>query len=319
MSGVAGGEVAMGRIIDTEHARPALAAMLGCCDVDGGATAEQRAIIGALASGYFRVPFDADSAATSGPAGAAAAFSDPHQRRRLLQLLVFVEQCRHPLTEAQVERTEHYAAALGLADESLSLTRDLLREGTEAAKQDYLRTLGHVEPGLREPSLAGAPGSTPTTRDPELAARLEALHGCAAGTLGRAYVDFYDRYGFALPGTSDQPAALFVAHDMAHVIAGYEPDGVGEIALGAMQLAMTDSDEHWVQFLGNLAVHEIGYIGDGVADPALGRSGAVEAVAHAFDRGARCSVDFSLVDHLSMVDEPLEAVRSRFGVPAREC
>lgn len=309
----------MSRIIDTEHARPALAAMLGCCAVDDGASAEQRAIIDALASGYFRVPFDAGTAVPLGPAETATAVPDPRQRRRLLQLLVFVEQCRHPLTEAQVDRTEQYAAALDLADESLALTRDLLRLGAEAAQRDYRRTLGQVEPGLREPSLAGAPGSAPTTRDLELAARLDALHGCAAGTLGRAYVDFYDRYGFDLPGTSDQPAALFVAHDMSHVIAGYEPDGVGEIALGAMQLAMTDSDEHWVQFLGNLAVHEIGYIGAGVADPALGRPGAVQTVAHAFDRGARCSADFSLVDHLSMADEPLEAVRARFGVPAREC
>lgn len=308
----------MSRIIDTEHARPVLAAMLGCCSVDDGASAEQLAIIDALASGYFRVPFDAGTAEPLGPAETAAAFSDPRQRRRLLQLLVFVEQCRHPLTEAQVDRTEQYAAALGLADDSLALTRDLLRLGAEAAERDFRRTLGQVEPGLREPTLAGAAGSAPTTRDPELAARLEALHGCDAGTLGRAYVEFYDRYGFDLPGTSDQPAALFVAHDMSHVIAGYEPDGVGEIALGAMQMAMTDSDEHWVQFLGNLAVHEIGYIGAGVADPALARPGAVETLAHAFDRGARCSVDFSLVDHLSMIDEPLKAVRARFGVPARE-
>lgn len=309
----------MSRIIDSEHARPALAAMLGCCTVDDGASTEQLAIIGALASGYFRVPVDAETAVPLGPAETAAAFPDPRQRRRLLQLLVFVEQCRHPLTEAQVDRTEQYATALGLADESLPLTRDLLRLGADAAQRDYLRTLGRVEPRLREPSLAGEPESAPITRDPALAARLDALHDCDAGTLGRAYVDFYDRFGFDLPGTSDQQAALFVAHDMAHVIAGYGPDGVGEIALGAMQLAMTDSDEHWVQFLGNLAVHEVGYIGAGVVDPALGRPGAVRTLAHAFDRGARCSADFSLIDHLSMVDEPLESVRSRFGVPAREC
>jgi len=45
------------------------------------------------------------------------------------------------------------------------------------------------------------------------------------------------------------------------VISGYEPSGVGEIALGAMQLAMHDNDEHWVQMLGNLGVHEAGYLG----------------------------------------------------------
>ena len=48
--------------------------------------------------------------------------------------------------------------------------------------------------------------------------------------------------------------AVFVSHDMCHVIAAYEPIGVDEIALGAMQLGMTDSDAHWLQFLGNLGV-----------------------------------------------------------------
>ena len=308
----------MARIIDTEHAVPALAALLGGADVGDGPAPEQLSLIDGLATGYFRVAFDSGTADPLGPEDAAAAFADERQRRRLLQLLVFVEVCRHPLTEAQVTRTEQYATAFGMSEESLSITRDLMRLGAETAHADYMRTFGKVEPTLREPSLAGAPGSAPVTQDPELAARLDALHHCAPGTLGRAYVEFYDRYGFDLPGSSSQVAAVFVAHDMTHVIAGYEPDGIGEVALGAMQLGMTDSDAHWVQFLGNLAVHELGYIGDGAPNPALARPGAAAAVAHGFDRGVRCAVDFSLVDHLSMVDEPLEEVRARFGVPPRE-
>jgi hypothetical protein len=63
-------------------------------------------------------------------------------------------------------------------------------------------------------------------------------------------------------------------------------DGVGEIALGAMQLGMTDSDVHRVQLVGNLGVHEAGYVIEGAPPPAsLSRPGAVETVAHAFDWG----------------------------------
>jgi ubiquinone biosynthesis protein Coq4 len=37
-----------------------------------------------------------------------------------------------------------------------------------------------------------------------------------------------------------QPA-VFVAHDMTHVITGYEPTAPGELALGAFQISMNDS------------------------------------------------------------------------------
>jgi hypothetical protein len=108
---------------------------------------------------------------------------------------------------------------------------------------------------------------------------------------------------------------------MCHVIGGYEPIGVDEIALGAMQLGMTDSDAHWLQFLGNLGVHEAGFLdGGGALEPkegGLSRPGAPETIAHAFWRGARCTGDFTTVDHLALADQPLEEVRASFGVPAR--
>jgi hypothetical protein len=45
-----------------------------------------------------------------------------------------------------------------------------------------------VEPSLREPSLAGAPGSNPIMRDADLAARIAALGDGPDGSLGREYI-----------------------------------------------------------------------------------------------------------------------------------
>jgi hypothetical protein len=306
------------RILDAQHVTPALAAMLGCADVDGGPTAEQRALIDALAVGYFHTPVDLDELPHLAPADAGAAFATDDERRRMRQLLVLVELCRHPLSAAQVARTERYTDALGGDPATMAIARDMVSQGLAAAEADYFRSLNAIEPGLREPSLAGAPGSAPIERDPALAERLRAMQDGPDGSLGREYLAFYERYGFALPGTDDQPAALFVAHDMSHVISGYEPSGVGEIALGAMQLAMHDNDEHWVQMLGNLGVHEAGFLAGRAAPSALAQPGAVEIVAHAFERGAACPTDFTVVDHLARAGEPLEAVRREFGVPPRE-
>jgi hypothetical protein len=105
---------------------------------------------------------------------------------------------------------------------------------------------------------------------------------------------------------------------MNHVIAGYGTTGQGETSLSAMLLGIDDSDDHWVLLLSSLAAYEVAlsssaaFVGkEGVLD----REGAADMLAEAFRRGSQCTADFSVADHLSMVELPLDAVRARFGVP----
>ena len=111
--------------------------------------------------------------------------------------------------------------------------------------------------------------------------------------------------------------AVAVSHDMNHVIAGYEPTGQGEIALGAFQMAMDDSEENLVSFLGNLLIHEAGVLDPGGFAPKAGtllRPGAIELLGEAFERGAACRKDFSHADHFALASWSLEDVREEFGV-----
>jgi hypothetical protein len=240
------------------------------------------------------------------------------------ELLVLIEFCRHPLSQAQVDRVEEYAAALGDTGPGLEMARDLVAQGREAAMADFRRFLEESTFDMVEATLKERYSESLTAPDPELAAQLRALSDAGPGTLGRAYVEFYDRNGIALPGDDLIQPAIFVAHDMCHVIAGYEPVAADELALGAMQLAIDDSGTHWVQFLGNIAVHEAGFLTneDGSLVPkeaTLNRPGATQTLAHAFSRGARCGGDFTMVDHLAMADRQLDDVRAEFAVPPREC
>jgi hypothetical protein len=102
------------------------------------------------------------------------------------------------------------------------------------------------------------------------------------------------------------------------VIAGYEPVAEGEIALGAMQLALADTQAHWVGFLGNLAVHEAGIINkEGFVGKTatLDRPGAADYMAQAMVRGTQCTSDFTIADHLALAELPLAEVRAQFGIP----
>jgi hypothetical protein len=314
----------MPRIIDAEHAEPILRAMVGAADVDTGPTAEQLAVVGALAAGYFEVDLDPATIESLSPHATAEAFVEPAQRRRVRELLVLVELCRHPASPSQAARVEEYCAALGESGPGLAIARDLVDRSRAEAAADYMRFFeGAVAGPMLEPQLADRYGVSLEAPDAGLAARLRALADAPPGTLGRAHVDFYERNGFDLPGIALKSPAVFVSHDMCHVIGGYEPVGVDEIALGAMQMGVSDTDTHWMQFLGNLGVHEAGYLdGGGTLVPkegTLNRPGAPETVAHAFWRGAQCTGDFTTIDHLGRAHEPLAEVRASFGIPERQC
>ncbi|MSO38287.1 MAG: hypothetical protein EXQ69_08565 [Acidimicrobiia bacterium] len=303
-------------MIEDSMVEPVVRVLLGAIDVDGGATDEQLVVLGAVVSGYWGRP-DLDLAALEplDPAEAADAVTNPAHRRRVREFMVMLEMCRHPLSDAQVTRVEEYAAALGKSDPGLTIARTLVSDGFEAAQADYLRFYGELGESVLEPTLRGLP--VDDEANAALGDRLRALHGLPEGTLGYEYVEFYRRNGITLPGDDPNMAGVLVSHDMCHVIGGYEPTGPCEIALGAMQLAIADTDVHWLGFLGNLGVHEGGYLG-GTLVPKTGtlaREGAADMLASAFLRGSQCTGDFTSVDHLALVEMPIADVRAQFGVP----
>jgi hypothetical protein len=304
-------------VVAAEHVEAVTGALLGAIDVDGGATDEQLAVLRAVVTYLFERP-DLDLATLTrlGPAEAAAAIPDAPARRRLNEILVTLELCRHPETEAQVARVEEYAHALDVGGPHLEICRTWIEEGAERATEDFDRFYAEDLPSLSEPSLRDAYLRLDDP-DLELAARLEALHDLPEGTLGWHYIEFYRRNGITVPGRDTHFPAHYVSHDMNHVISGYEPTGPGEIALGAFTLAMNDNDANWLQFVANLVIHEAGLLKHGAIEPkasTMTRAGATDLVGEAFARGARCSSDLSQADHLAMADWPLASVRSFYNV-----
>ena len=306
-------------LVSAELVEPVTCALLGAIDVDGGATDEQIAVLQAIVAHLWeRRDLDLSTLVPLGPREAAAAVTDPGARRRLRELMVTLELCRHPESRAQVERVEEYASELGFAGPELEIARDWIDKGIEEATADFDRFYGENLPALSEPSLREAYLQLDHP-DLVLARRLEALHDLPEDTLGHAYIEFYRRNNITVPGADVHTPAHYVSHDMNHVISGYEPTGPGEIALGAFTLAMNDNDANWIQFVCNLAIHEAGLVQHGAIAPkasTLTRTGASNLLGEALWRGAQCTADFSQTDHLSMADWSLADVRAHFGVPA---
>ncbi len=283
--------------------------LLGVAQVGDGPTPEQTSLVQSLLHGYFGLDVDVS---TLEPASAVEleAGVDAADHKRVVDLLVVTEFCRHSDGDAQARRVETYAAALGVDEPFLLVARDALTEGRDRVMTDWarFRDVASEEPGL--------PGT-----DAELAARLRALGDCPPGSLGRTYFDFYDQHGIAFPGEAGGGDTSLVAHDFSHVLAGYSTDAPSELALQAMLTSATGFEHHFSGLVASLALFESGKfdILDIVTRVgALDRPGASAELADAFRRGGPCTCDFSAIDHLGRADDPIAVVRVDCGIPPRE-
>lgn len=309
------------------------AGLAGLVGVDGGPTAEQSQVFSVLGRHLLGVQA-ADSHALDvlQPAELAAALEDAEARRTFTQMAIMLDLCRHPRTEAQLHRLEEYVAALGFEGPQLDAARDLVRKTAAAATADFLRVYDASMPELTELQFQAFAGDT-RHADEATWARVDALKDMPAGSLGREFVEFYERSGLTFPSPETPNPGYYVSHDMNHVIAGYEATGPGEIALGVFKLMMNNSEANWMASMVNFLIHEVGmfthaktlqfvpygrdgepYHGIEGRRGAMTLEGAPELVAEAFLRGAACSSDVSVIDHLAMAHLPLREVRERYHV-----
>lgn len=310
------------RLVKADQVEQVVGGLLGAVDVDGGATDEQLSILRALTTHVWARPdLDLATVAPLGPAEVASAIGGTDAVRRFHYLLVLLELCRHPLTEAQDARVRAYADALSLDSIGLEFCRDLVAEGVEVARADHDR----FEVNLRSVQVERQYRDTPLRddlTDPELVARILSFERLPEDTLGYALTRFYADHGLDVPGASGTTLNyIFAAHDMNHVIAGYEPVAAGELALGAFQMGMNDSEVSWILCLTNLAIHEAGVIqlGDiAPKDGTLSRPGVADLFGRAMARGVATTGDFGAADHFAMAEWPLAEVRAHYGVPPHD-
>jgi hypothetical protein len=282
--------------------------LLGAASVDGDPTREQLGLIQNLMHGYLGLDAEVATVTPLDP-DALASVVDEQDRRRVVDLLVVLEFCRHPAEPAQADRVEEYARALGADEPLLAVARDALMTKRAEVMADWsrFREGATLEPGV-------------TVVDAALGARLRALGDCPEGSLGRAYFEFLDRWNLPFPGEPGGGDAGLVPHDFSHVLAGYDADAPGELALQAMLTSATGFEHHFSGLVASLSLYEDGMfdiLGITPTVAALDRPGAAAVLAEAFARGARCTADFSQIDHLARVNDPLENVRADCGIPPR--
>jgi tellurite resistance protein len=241
--------------------------------------------------------------------------TDPHRRKRAVQLAIvmaLVEGTPSPATECAVREL---ATALGLDEEGLEVLSEVTYGHALLARLDMFRRVGRFVRGAKgfpgilhfAPLVLGIGAG-----NRRLAASYRELGACARGTLGRALHDHFVENNFKFPG---EPRGIpLVFHDLGHVLAGYATDPQGEIQQAAFQAGFARQDGFAVLLFGILQFH----VGMRITPIAKGYTGLfdVPLVLTALQRGAACKVDLTQgYDVFANKDRPLDEVRAELGIP----
>jgi len=307
--------------VSPERIEPMVGGLVGGTSVDGGPTREQWTVLDAIVTHFWECPeLDITSVRPLSASEVADALSNENDRTLFHEFHVALEACRHPQTAAQVEKVQAYSNALNVRGDDLVMFRDLVSNGVEVAARDYERFLTANLSDRAEPSLpTERPG--PARKERELSKLLRRWSDLPSGSLGRAYLSFYEKFGLSLPGEEvSTDHHFFVAHDMTHTIAGLSTTPLAEVALSAFQFGMNNNRINRGALLASLVAHEAGFAVPAHLKQAdsglLADASAAAFFANEMRRGAGCTNDFSLIDHVALASKPLDWIRAEFGVRA---
>ena len=196
----------------------------------------------------FQMPdLDLDSLPESTPLIFTKAFPEPHKARLAVQILIVMPYLSGQLHDDDIERVEIYAETIGFEPSALRDLKNIGHGRIKRAMLDYSRraadeflpstTLDKTRAIIREVhSLVG---------DAKRAAEFEKLSECNEGSLGKAIHTFYRARGFSFPGEKGNIGESAVEHDCIHILTGTNTDMAGEIAVGAIEAAMINSEVGW--------------------------------------------------------------------------
>jgi hypothetical protein len=271
------------------------------------------AAIGAL----HGVVLEPHALASVAPDALARVVTDPHRRKRALQLLVVMslvdgearQDCEHALSL--------FASALEVDEAALAVIREVSEGHFLLARFDMIRRLrGTLLRDRTIETLKSMATAAILGEDHAIAEKYRALATYPEGTLGRVLFEGWRKHGFKLPGEKGGMPERGVFHDVGHILSGYDVDPEGEIRQGAFQAGFVRNDGFGFLLFAILQFH----VGVKITPIAQAEKGFFDVadVLRAVARGAACNVDLSdpeQWDFWSVAHLPVDELRARYGVP----
>ncbi len=247
-------------------------------------------------------------------------------RARLVQQCLLGALLVDPVSPIVVEQINAVSTALGVDDGMITTVTQLADGQFELAASDFDRNGYTADWDTTRAGVlhSSRPIDVPwrdAPDDAELAERWRSLEILPEGSLGLAVSRFYRARGFAYPGTAGSVSPLLAQHDWVHVLADYGATLENELEVFAF-IARANDDPKGFSFLAMVvSLFETGALasGAGLFEPDVGHlrsQGMPERLGDAMRRGATCegSVDFLGLDWFDIADQPIEELRTHFGL-----
>jgi hypothetical protein len=292
----------------------ALRALKTIALANGRYEGQERAMLQAAASAY-RVEADLDALQTITAEELAASVKEPDAREHVLRACMLMSLADESVALSEISVLESFREALGVHESRMRVLHDLAKGHIRLARFHALTSMARA--GRSQTNDAGvldflrAVGALPANR--ELADRCKALASLADGTLGREYVRYLERNGFAWPGEKGGTPEGAMHHDLTHVLTGYDTDPLGEIEIGSFTAGMKKTDPFMFLVFTMLEFH----LGLAIRPFAAATPGHYDAdrAIRAHQAGARCKRD--LTDHWDfwpLMDRSVESLRAELGI-----
>ena len=248
--------------------------------------------------------------------------TDPHRRKRLLQLAIIMTTIDGQVNEKLVANVDRLAGALGIDEDRVKTLHRMAARQDTLARFDLMRRIGGRFIGAvwRDERWDGV--SKIVSRmfgsgreEPDVARRYNKLGLLPPGSFGRALWEHLISREFALPGEPEGIPEAAIFHDLGHVLSGYDTDPDGELQQAAFQAGFVRNDGFMFLFFA-IAQFHLGLKITPVAEAEVGKLD-IDKLMAALARGAACKVDLSdHFDHWAHFPRPLQEVRDELGIPS---
>jgi hypothetical protein len=260
-------------------------------------------------------------------------------RTRVVQMMLLCALVRHPLPAEVAGAVAAFARELGVEEGMVKVAQDFAAGSLGLAAFDFERN-GYRRTVDAEVAATAVHDSRVlgevwdfSVNDPALAAQWEALGSLPPDTIGRKVWEMYEARGFSYPGTPDSAPPLLCQHDWVHVLADYGTTVEAEVEVFGLIARANDDMRAFSLLAMVISLFETGYLATaaGLFQSSVGHfsgsPGMAVRLSDAMRRGALChdnvtgsdSIDFLMMDWLSLAHHPVEALRTRFSlVPKSE-
>ena len=318
--------------LTAETAELFVRAVLGGVNVDGYPTLLQHELIHQVAEHVFGLTVDVDTLEPREAWAAQELIRDPALRRRLVQAIVTLEMLDDPVPPALATHIRRYARTLDVDEPMVEAARHAARGHLALMYADIQRNSYYTHEAIEQAvdghlwrALRSKFAYSNLVASRSIERRWAALADMPKGSLGHTTAEFYRIHEFPIPGARHGIGEIGAHHDFVHVLADYAPNPDGEINVFAFIATAMDDPKGFVQLVMTLGLFQNATIthvagkrvvlarGGTLAEP-----DACERFADALHRGTACKVDALGMDHFAIAEEPLDALRDRFGIVPRE-